>query len=1289
MRLILLRGISLGWRLLAGLLVAGALLLVAARLALPLAEDYRQAITAFVSRHIPQELAVGRIETGWRGLAPRLVLHGLTLRDPASGERLLAFRRLEVVLDPWLSLRNGRLTARRVLLAGTRLDVLRDAEGRIRLRGFRPGRARLLRRVLRYLDDVSGTRLRLQDVAVNWQDARWQRNLHVRLDRLDLCLDDERLAVRGGIALRDAPEATLAFVARLDGPLERPTVVHGWLQLAGFPLAALPAPSPAGLAPRGELSGELWGDWRPGGAVHLLGELSGRALGWRGGGGPVTVADWLHTRLRARGDRHGWRLDLDHTRLRRAGADWDLGGLSLAHDRARGGWQGWLGRLDLAQATALLLDLPAAHRTPLQRWLDLRPQGVLRDLRGRWWRGADGMPRWWVAGRGERLAWLDREWLPGLSGVSGRFLAGGEGGAARLDAGGLTLHYPRLFREDIAVQRLRAGLRWWRAGAGWRGAADVTELATPDFTASGSAVVHARAGARPGLLADFQVPQVALARVRHYLPYQIMRPPLVRWLRGAFTAGRGHDLHFTWDGELSRFALRDGRARLRGGLDVRGGGLHYHPDWPDLHALRGQVRFVDAGLRVDVTGGRAGEARIGAAEGRIDSFYRPELNLSLQAGGLLTHLLHYVRHSPLARGMEDFLDQVASAGTAEVELDLQLPLSRRLRRRPHVEGTVSLAGCFLGLERHGLLFEDIAGSVLFDDRKVRSRGLHARFRGRPVRVRITTADDDTVMVRAAGRFRAGQLLPPHAHLLDALLPGESAWRAELRVPRRPPGRPEAPRAPLRLVLRSDLVGTTIDLPPPLFKAAEMPAALRLDYRFTRPARIALRLDDTLRLRAELAAPGEGGLRRAVIGLGAARPALPAEGVVITGRWPLLDVGAWVRRLSDVLTRARADAVGSRAAPAPVLRAVDVHLGRLRLGALRWARVHLTGRPARGGWRLTLDGPELAGTVALPWPWRHEATLRARLTRLTIPPAPPGEGQDGDDRPLDPRRLPALALDVDDFVWRGHHQGRVRLRSQAIPAGLRLTEVMLDADDLQVAMSGTWRMLRGGPRSEVELFATGEDVGAVLENLGLTNALGHGQGTLAGDLAWRGAPFRIDLASLHGRLEVDLRDGLLRKVDPGLGRLIGLLSVDRLPRRLALDFSDVAGEGFRYDRLAGSARIAGGVLHTDGLRIEGAAATLLLSGDTDLRRHRFDMRLELIPKVSASAPLAAGLLAGPQAGALVYLFDRLFREAGVDFNRAVSLEFAITGTWEAPRLEPLQAAPEPEPPGEQPLYPGGE
>ena len=1287
MRLILLRGISLGWRVLAGLVVVGALLLVAARLALPLAEDYRQTLTAFVSRHIPQELAVGRIETGWRGLAPRLVLHELTLRDPASGERLLAFERLEVVLDPWLSLRNGRPTARHVLLAGTRLDVLREADGRLRLRGFRRGRTAALRRVLRYLDGISGTALHLQDVAVNWHDQRWDRRLSARLDRLDLRLDDERLAVRGGIALVDAPEATLAFVARLDGPLERPAAVYGWLQLVGIPLAALPVPAPAGLAPRGELSGELWGDWRPGGAVRLLGELSGRALGWRDGDGPVTAADWLHTRLRARGDRHGWRMDLDHTRLRRAGTDWDLDGLSLAHDRARGEWQGWLGRLDLAQATALLLDLPARHRAPLQRWLDLRPQGALRNLRGRWWRGGDGAPRWWLAGQGERLAWLDREWLPGLSGVSGRFLAGGQGGAARLDAGGLTLHYPRLFREDITVQRLRADLGWRRAGAGWRVAADVAELVTPDFTASGSAVVHARAGARPVLLADFQVPQVALDQLRHYLPYQIMRPRLVQWLRGAFTAGRGRNLRLTWDGELSRFALRDGRARLRGALDVEGGGLHYHPNWPDLHALRGQVRFVDAGLRMDVTGGRAGEARIGAAEGRIESFYRPELNLSLQAGGLLTHLLHYVRHSPLARGMEDFLDQVASAGTAELELDLQLPLSRRLKRRPHVEGTVSLAGCFLGLERHGLLFEDITGSVLFHDRKVRSRGLRARFRGRPVQARIVTRADDTVAVGVTGRFRAGQLLPPHAHLLDALLPGESAWRAELLVPRRPPGRPEAPRAPLRLALRSDLVGTTIDLPPPLFKAADTPAALRLDYRFTRPARIALRLDDTLRLRAELAAPDEGGLRRAVIGLGTARPALPAEGVAITGRWPRLDVGAWVRRLNDVFARARADAPGGRAGPAPALRAVDVHLARLRLGALRWARVHLTGRPAADGWRLALDGPELAGTVALPWPWRHEATLRARLTQLTIPPVPPGEGQDGDERPLDPRRLPALALDVDDFVWRGHHQGRVRLRSRAIPAGLRLSEVTLDADDLQVAMSGTWRMADGGPRSEVELFATGEDVGAVLENLGLTNALGHGQGTLAGELAWRGAPFRIDLASLQGWLAVDLRDGLLRKVDPGLGRLIGLLSVDRLPRRLALDFSDVAGEGFRYDRLAGSAHIADGVLHTNGLRIEGAAATLLLAGDTDLRRHRFDMRLELIPRVSASAPLAAGLLAGPQAGALVYVFERLFREVGVDFNRAVSLQFAIGGTWEAPRLEPLQAAPEPEPPGEQPLYPG--
>ena len=57
-----------------------------------------------------------------------------------------------------------------------------------------------------------------------------------------------------------------------------------------------------------------------------------------------------------------------------------------------------------------------------------------------------------------------------------------------------------------------------------------------------------------------------------------------------------------------------------------------------------------------------------------------------------------------------------------------------------------------------------------------------------------------------------------------------------------------------------------------------------------------------------------------------------------------------------------------------------------------------------------------------------------------------------------------------------------------------------------------------------------------------------------------------LERINGLVDFRADDGRLTDVEPGgAGRVFGLLSVQALPRRLRLDFSDMFREGFGYDR----------------------------------------------------------------------------------------------------------------------------
>ena len=69
------------------------------------------------------------------------------------------------------------------------------------------------------------------------------------------------------------------------------------------------------------------------------------------------------------------------------------------------------------------------------------------------------------------------------------------------------------------------------------------------------------------------------------------------------------------------------------------------------------------------------------------------------------------------------------------------------------------------------------------------------------------------------------------------------------------------------------------------------------------------------------------------------------------------------------------------------------------------------------------------------------------------------------------------------------------------------------------------------------------------------------------------------------MNIDMRDGQLVKVQPGVGRVLGLLSLAQLPRRLTLDFRDFFEKGFAFDRIHGDVRVAAGSARTANLSIE--------------------------------------------------------------------------------------------------------
>jgi uncharacterized protein YhdP len=199
-----------------------------------------------------------------------------------------------------------------------------------------------------------------------------------------------------------------------------------------------------------------------------------------------------------------------------------------------------------------------------------------------------------------------------------------------------------------------------------------------------------------------------------------------------------------------------------------------------------------------------------------------------------------------------------------------------------------------------------------------------------------------------------------------------------------------------------------------------------------------------------------------------------------------------------------------------------------------------------------------------------------------------------------------------------------------------------------------------------------DSGAFLDRLGFAGTLKGGKGRLGGQVSWAGSPLAFHVPSLDGKLNVALDDGQFLKAGPGAARLLSVLSLQSLPRRLALDFRDVFQEGFAFDNVGGDVAINDGVASTRNLRLRGVQAVVLMEGRADLQRETQDLRVVVVPEINAGTASLAYAVINPAVGLGSFVAQYLLRKP---LMAASTREFTVQGSWAEPKVERVERAPD--------------
>lgn len=939
--------------------------------------------------------------------------------------------------------------------------------------------------------------------------------------------------------------------------------------------------------------------------------------------------------------------------------------------------------LDALSALAAYFPLADSARALLK---DFSPHGRIDELRASA-RGTDlaHLQAYSLKARFDELALKAQGGFPGFSRLSGTIEASEQGGSVSLRTRQASIDLPQIFPETmVEFETLNAQAKWKiRKGvleadlshadfSGFAGA-ESTGLAegTYRYTGEGPGSIDLKAG----------LAHVDGRAVWRYMP-SVVNTTTRHWLRDALLAGTGSEAKLILQGDLSHFPFVDKKqGQFLVTVKAHDVTLDYANGWPQISGIDGDLRFSGPGMTIDVQRAAILGAHVLQTHVEVADLHVAvgALNIKGRVEGPSTEFLKFIAQSPIAGQIGHFTEDIRAVGDGHLELGLSIPLHPEHVHNTKVNGSYRFVSNELSIDPGLPSLRQVNGLLQFSEKDLRIPELSATLLGGPLKVKGGSQPDGRLLVSANGSLSVAQLRKQADWPLFDGLSGTVNYRGEVRVK----------KGSADLTIDSNLLGLASSLPEPFNKSAGEAMPLHIEKNALPPV-MSRGGDPILRDQVQLTlgmpgAPGnamsmqlirrkqaEGYLpERGALAIG--RPLqLPERGVVFGLSAKRLDLDYWRQALHARGSNGNGGTMLSSSVP-PLFTAFNIKAGEVALLGHRLNDVDLGATVATTGvWQMRLASREANGD--LQWDGAGRGKLSARLKQLLVDPDAASQGAKNTADTVSGetlQELPAFDIVAEDFVLGARRLGRLELQAHNDGRDSRiwrLDKIVLVSPAGRLAGSGQWQIGNSAtpPLSQFDLKLDSKDLGKLLERFGYVGALRGGTAQLDGKIAWRGTPVDLDYASLNGEMQLDAAKGQFLKLDPGAGKLLGLVSLQALPRRITLDFRDIFSEGFAFDNISGKLTVKNGVMRTDHLQIDGPAARVLMHGETDLQNETQRLHVNVQPDLGSSAALGVALL-NPLAGVAALLAHKVLQNP---LDQIFGFDYLVTGTWDDPKVEKL-------------------
>lgn len=949
-------------------------------------------------------------------------------------------------------------------------------------------------------------------------------------------------------------------------------------------------------------------------------------------------------------ERGGWQVSGDKLQVRLDGFEWPENAFKVSFDASKQRYDCFIESLVLDPLLALGIEWPEK----LSPILALHPHGRLESTQ-------------LVVTQGELSSFLTHFKELGFEvspkGFGVRNLAGvlswkPDTGRIKLDADDVML-LPRT-RPDVLFSKINAAFSWSNKGPLLDLQMDHLVLRRLDgelYATGGLGDVLSPENRRLSL--DLRLRSHHAEQWLAYIPSNPhLKVKLEDWLKKDIKRVDQAEIQVSVEGRLADFPFDNGLGKFSVISHLTGTDLFFHKDWPLCGNIDAYLRVDGRELSADILHANLQGLDVHGANLRVPGLGLDHETLLIHGKGQFPAraVKAYVLHSPLKKQLTQ-LKALTLSGDLGLTLRLEAPLY------PENDEILARGTMFFDHNqttfRHDLndlRISNLSGTLQFDEHGVIDSEIKAHLLGNPVNIRIFKEEHPTPMTKISF----------HGHTTMALL------QSKLKLPELSfadgpfdfagvltfaDGKKDSDH----LKISSSLQEVQLKLPKPFGKLVGEQAPLQFDMDFNKHQGIRLGIDYADRVSSDLWFKevddtfelDKGEVR---IGKGGA-DATHGVGLRVVGALDEFDLHDWqgVMNPDAAEDGSMLDAVQS----------FDLKIGQLTLFSNVYPNVGIRANHLGvDNWSFRVAQKDVLGDLRYH-PKAH--SLSGHLNYLYLSKSLLSNSANT----LKPIDIPQLNLSIDDFKYGTTDLGKVAIKSESSNTLWRLDYCNVTSAGYEAVIKGEWSLITGKNATKLQGEIKVLDLANALERFHITPAVEAHKGLIQFNGGWGSALTDFSYASANGKMYVQLQDGRITHLSPeteeklGLGKLLSILSLQTIPRRLKLDFSDLSGGGYSFDEFKGNFTLKKGVLNTTDTFVDGPVAYASMQGDLDVVKQLYDVDLHISPHITASLPIVATIAGGPIAGLATWAASKIINQG---MQQVTGYTYRVTGPWRDPKVD---------------------